>query len=445
VGSRAVGEERTSPSRFGFEETNPRTEEGENVRFKKLFTEMLGVERTIVEGLEHDETRGVLVVHVRPDRRWLDAPRCGLCGSRASRYDNGDGRRRWRALDLGTAITFLEAKAPRVRCREHGVVVAAVPWARHSSAYTRSFEDSAAWLLTQASTSAVAALMRITWRAGVNLAERLVRAVERQTDRLGGLVRIGIDEISHRKGQRYLTIVVNLDTNELVWAAPGRDEATLNAFFEALGPKRCRRLRAVAADGADWIHRAVKRRCVDAALCLDPFHVVSWATDALDEVRRKQWNRARHSGNKEGAKALKDGRFALWKDPSDLTPRQADFLKRIELENGQLWRAYVLKEGLRGLVHLGSEATKVDFDAWIARARTSRLDPFVELADRIERHHDAIAATLRLGLSSARVESLNTKLRVIMRRAFGFHSPASIIRLALLSLGSGRPVLRSSA
>src|SRR6266511_5939177 len=114
-----------------------------------------------------------------------------------------------------------------------------------------------------------------------------------KVDRFAGLRRIGVDEIAYKKGHRYLTVVVDHDTGLLVWAAPGRDEQTLERFFDALGDDRAHQLTHVSADAAAWVANVAARRCPQAVLCLDPFHVVKWATDALDVVRRETWNAAR--------------------------------------------------------------------------------------------------------------------------------------------------------
>jgi len=107
---------------------------------------------------------------------------------------------------------------------------------------------------------------------------------------LAGLARIGIDEISHRKGHRYLTCVVDQDSGRLAWAAPGRSSETLHRFFDELGAVRCAGLTHVSADGAQWIHDTVTTRAPQAVLGLDPFHVVGWVTRELDNVRRQTWN-----------------------------------------------------------------------------------------------------------------------------------------------------------
>jgi transposase len=161
-----------------------------------------------------------------------------------------------------------------VRCHQHGVVVAAVPWARHGAGFTRGFEDTAAWLAVHTSQAAVAELLRVAWRTVGRILTRVAEEAGQGVDRLEGLRRIGIDEISHRKGHRYLTVVVDHDTGRLVWAAPGHDEATLDRFFDALGQQRSGQLNLVSADAATWIANTLARRCPQAVLCLDPFHVV---------------------------------------------------------------------------------------------------------------------------------------------------------------------------
>ena len=295
-----------------------------------LWRGVLGVEKTVVEDVEFDEAEQVLVAHVRPRQhagRALRTVRSAVPG-----YDQGEGRRRWRALDLGTIPVWLEADAPRVDCPEHRVVVAAVPWARHGAGHTLVFDEQVAWLATQCSRSAVTELMRIAWRTVGAIITRVWADVEQLHDRFAGLRRVGIDEISYKRGHKYLTVVVDHDTGRLVWAAPGRDKATLDSFFDALeasGKGRCAQISHVSADGADWIATVVADRCPKAVRCADPFHVVKWATEALDEVRRQAWNTARgavgrrRAGRATGqAKALKHARLRAVEEPGG-APRGA--------------------------------------------------------------------------------------------------------------------------
>jgi len=413
------------------------------VRSVRVWARLLGVVQAVVEDVEFDEVEQVLVVAVRP--RKASRRRCGRCGRRCPGYDQGEGRRRWRALDLGTVRAFLEADSPRVRCVEHGVVAAQVPWARHGAGHTYAFEDTAAWLVTHCSKSAVRDLLRVAWRTVGSIVTRVVADAEASTDRFADLRRIGIDEISYKRGHKYLTVVVDHDSGVLLWAHPGRDTKTLERFFDRLGAQRCAQITLVSADAAEWIATVVADRCPNAELCLDPFHIVAWATKALDEVRRQVWNAARKGGQKTVARDLKNARFALWKNPEDLTERQTATLAGIAKTNAPLFRAYLLKEQLRQVFALkGAEGIAL-LDAWLKWAQRSRLPSFIKLARSIREHRAGIDAALTHGLSNARVESVNTKLRLLTRIAFGFRSAEALIALAMLDLGGLCPPLPSRA
>ena len=323
------------------------------MRGTRVWARLLGLPRTVVDNVEFGN-EGELVITVRPV--WRERDRCGICRRRSPGFDLGEGRRRWRTLDLGTTLAYLVSESPRVRCRRHGVVVCAVPWARHRARFTRRFEDQVAWLAVNCSKSAVAELMRISWRTVGGICGRVAAEAEGKLDLLAGLRRIGIDEISHRVGQRYLTVVVDHDSGRLVWAAAGRDRKTVEAFLDQLGEERCKQVELVSCDMAGWIAGPIAERCPNAIRCVDPFHVIKLATDALDLVRREVWNEARRAGQTELARDLKGARFALWKNPERLTSRQQAKLSDIEQTNRPLFRAYLLKEQLRQIYRLPAKA-----------------------------------------------------------------------------------------
>ncbi|HWU22422.1 MAG TPA: ISL3 family transposase [Nocardioides sp.] len=427
------------------------------MRTASLWRALLGVENTVIEDIEFDQDDELVVAHVRPRRPGHG--RCGACGTRAPWYDRGEGRRRWRALDLGTVEVFLEADAPRVRCPTHGPTVRQVPWARHAAGHTLAFDQQVAWLATQCSKSAITQLMRIAWRTVGSIITRVWTDTAEGIDAFAGLRRIGIDEISYKRHHKYLTVVVDHDTGRLVWAKPGRDRATVEEFFDALeasGAGRSARITHVTADGADWIAHVVRQRCPQAVRCADPFHVVGWASEALDAVRRDAWNQARRAGStrpagwKNGkpatiatghARALKHARYALWKNPENLTDRQQAKLEWIAKTDPRLYRAYLLKEGLRTVFRLPPDQAAEALDRWLAWARRCRIESFVKLQARIAKNRAEILAAIEHGLSNGLVESVNTKIRLITRMAFGFRSPDALTALAMLNLGGHRPVL----
>lgn len=425
------------------------------MRGASVWVRLLGIEKTIVDEVVFEADGEVIVCSVRP--RKGERGRCGLCRRRCPGYDGGEGVRRWRALDLGTIRAFVEAEAPRVHCPGHGVVVAAVPWARHAAGHTRYFDDTVAWLAVACSKTAVTQLTRVAWRTVGAIVKRVCADVDAVTDRFAGLRRIGIDEISYKKGHKYLTIVVDHDTGRLVWAAPGRDRATLTTFFQALGADRAQALTHVSGDGADWITYVVGDHAPQAILCADPFHVVSWATQCLDDVRREVWNQVRRqpggivlAGSRVGlrynmsrgdAKTIQRSRWALWKNPEDLTENQAAKLAWIAKTNPRLHRAYLLKEGLRYVFKIKGDDGKQALDRWLAWTQRSRIQVFIELGRKVKRHLTAIHAALDHGLSNGLIESVNTKIRLLTRIAYGFKDPHALIALAMLTLGGYRPAL----
>lgn len=249
-----------------------------------------------------------------------------------------------------------------------------------------------------------------------------------------------------------MTVVVDHDAGRLVWAAAGRDEATLRGFFDLLGPDRAAEITHVSADAAAWIAKVVAERCPHAVRCADPFHVVAWATDALDVVRREVWNEAagrrrtevatgRAHAAEGAARTIKRARYALWKNPENLTDNQRTTLAWIAKTDPRLYRAYLLKEGLRHAFAVKGRAGKEALDAWIIWARRCRIPAFVELQRKIVKHRASIDAALDHGLSNGLIESTNTKIRLLTRIAFGFRSPQALIALALLALGGHRPGL----
>ena len=409
-----------------------------------VWRRLLGVDKaTVVERVEFDEEADAVVAHVRARR--AGKRRCGRCGERAPGYDKGEGRRRWRALDLGEVRSFLEADAPRVNCVEHGPTVIEFAWARHGAGHTRAFDDMVAWLAVHTSKTAVVELVRIAWTTVGAIVARVVDEARAAQDPFDGLARIGIDEISYKKGHRYLTVVVDHDSGRLVWAAKGHDKKTLEGFFDLVGEQRCAAIALVSCDAAEWIGDVVKRRCANATICLDAFHTMKWCTDALDEVRRETWNQARRGGMKAHARDLKGARYALWKNPEDLTARQKAKLAWVATVNRRLYRAYLLKEQLRAIIAVKGVRGLTMLDAWLAWAARCRIPAFVALGRRIRKNLAGIEAALVHNLSNALVESTNTKLRVLTRMAYGFREPEHLIALALLDRGGYCPSLPGRA
>lgn len=342
------------------------------------------------------------------------------------------------------------------------MVVAHVPWATHGAGHTHTFDAQVAWLVTRTSKTAATELMRVAWRTVGAIIARVWDAAEAAaaTDGLDGLRRIGIDEIAYRRNMKYLTVVVDHDTGLLVWAGDGRNRAALKPFFDQLGLHRCAQITHVSADGAYYIEKEVAEHCPQAVLGLDPFHVVKWANDALARVRIDAWNDARalarrqdppgvsggtgshqHFPHRDRARGLKGTRYALWKNPENLTDRQQAKLKWIATADPRLYRAYLLKEALRLIFQTPPDQAANAIDRWLSWARRSRIPAFIDLARKIHTYRDRILTAIDHKLSNGLIEGANTRIRLLTRLAFGFHTAHALIALAMLSLGRHRPHL----
>jgi transposase len=410
---------------------------------RRVLTRLLGVDALTVRVDSVDVVDDEVVVWLRPRSKLRS--RCPTCGARCPGYDPGRPRR-WRALDFGRTKVFVAYQPPRVECPQHGVAVSAVPWARPGARHTCGFEQLAAWCAVEMSSSAASRLLRCSWRTIGQMVTRVAADMRAGDDGLDGLRRVGMDEISYRRGHRYLFVVVDHDRRRLVWAADRANQASVHAFFDALGPVRTAQLTHISADGAKWLADVITARAPDAVVCADSFHVVRWAMDALDEVRRHTWNQVRvHRGPNKPAigegKKVWDAKWALWKNPDRHSDAERGRLAYIAATHPRLHRAWALKEGLRTVFSLRGEAAIAALDAWISWARRCRLPSFVKVAKRVTGYRAEIVATLTHGLTNALVESVNTKIRLITRRAFGFRNVNALIALAQLSLGGYRPEL----
>lgn len=345
-----------------------------------------------------------------------------------------------------------------------------------------------AWLATRTDKTTITRLVRVDWQT----IERIIKRVGEElldSDRLAGLFELSIDEVAWRKGHRYLTLVGDHARGCVVWGCEGKGAAAADAFFAELDPppedppafdkqrswepaaaimvplgpapgvpagtgihagwlepgvdldpvlfSRASRLTAVSMDMTGGYAKSVREHAPQAEIVIDNYHVVALATKALDEVRREHWNELRHAGNKNAAQTFKGDRWALLKNPADLTDRQGDALAEIQAIGGKLARAWTMKEMVRAIFAKGLSVETVTglIDRLLARLARSRLKPFIRLGQTIRKHRSGILAARRLNLSNARAEALNNKAKLIVRRAYEFHSATAALALIHLTCG----------
>jgi transposase len=412
---------------------------------KTLIKHLLHVKNTVINSMKlitavDDEEQ--VVINARPTKghRCL----CPICMKRAPYYDSLEPRR-WRSLDFGYTKVFIEAPVIRVDCPEHGVLTAWVPWARHHSMFTRDFENTVVWMSLYLPKTAVSEYMRIAWNTiGPIISRYKADADPFPEHRFNNLRHIGIDETSYRKGHKYITVIVDHDTNSVIWVHDKHGKEVLKQFFELLSEEQRASIECVTADGARWISETMDEYIPQADRCLDFYHLVEWAQDALDDVRTEAWRRVRKkTKNKNGrprkgeepdktADKIKHTRYALGKAPENLTANQAAQLEFIANTDRRLYKAYKLKEYLRTLIHLPLDELEAALKDWLWKASHSQIKPIYELQKKIRRHYDAILNTARYHLSNARIEAMNNKIKLTVRMAYGFRNIQNMIDMIFL-------------
>lgn len=383
---------------------------------------------------EVDDLKDVLIAQVRLRRRRLVCPECGF--TTRARYDTRVVESRWRGLDLGRHKVDVRARLRRLACPTHGVRTEGVPFARAGSRFTADFEDLVAYLATKTDKTTITRLQRIDWDTVGRICERVV-ADGLDPSRLDGLVSIGVDEVSWKRHHHYLTLITDHTSKKIVWGAEGKDAATMDEFFADLGAQRADELQAVSMDMGAAFNKSASQNAVNAVRCIDPFHAVALVTEALDVERRKAWNELRTLPDQDAAKTFKGARWVLLKRPENLTDDQQSTLRQLRRRGGAVWRAYSLKEAFRAIFagDLDEQQTATALDRWCAKASRSGLLAFIKVAKTIRKHRDGVLAAIALGINNARAEGLNNHVRLIIRRAYGFHTPTAALALVMLSCG----------
>lgn len=427
-----------------------------------LCKKVLNVKGAVVEDCNfYSDDDGVkhFRIKARPNK-WHQND-CPFCHKARPVYDQHSTRPSvWRGLDWGGILVEIEYRTHRIECPEHGVCVAEVPWAYPGSRFTKDFDLTVAWFASYLPRSTTSYFMRVDWETVGRCVNRALHDLEpERSRRLNGLVNIGIDETSYKKGHKYITVIVNHDTDTVVWASEGHGKTVLEKFYRQLTPEQLSSIKVVTGDGAKWITECVNEYTPECTRCVDPFHVVEWAMETLDEVRRDVWhdayaeykqlkkqhpqkpgrpkaddkNNAALKAAKAKADEIKGAAYALGKAPENLTEKQQCRIEMIASQNKRLYRAYLLKEQLRLLLKLKDvDAAEDELKRWLWKASHSRIPAVKELNLKIRRHKEHILNTIRYGMSNARIEATNNKIKLIIRKAYGFRNIQNMLDMVYL-------------
>lgn len=384
---------------------------------RKLYQTILGLEAPwTVSGVElHESEREVDVwVAEKPDAVFT----CPECGVAAPVYDRSE--RRWRHLDTCQFTTVLCARVPRVECSAHGVLTVRVPWAEPGSRFTLLFERLAIAWLKDATPSAVARRLGLTWDEARGIQERAVRrGLARRTRE--PVARLGIDEKSFLKRHQYVSVVVDLDEARVLHVADDRKAESLVPYFAALSVAERAGIEAIAMDMWEPYRKTVREQVdgADRKIVFDKFHVLQHVSAAVDQVRRRESRQLAASGDT----TLKGTKYSWLRNPANFSATAWRAFAALRDSTLQSARAWALKESLRRLwdyTYMG--AARTFFKRWFWWATHSRLAPMIKVARMLQRHLENILTYLTHRITNAVTEGLNAKIQWVKYGARGFRN-----------------------
>ena len=356
---------------------------------------------------------------------------CPDCGVGVPVYDHAE--RRWRHLDTCQLATLLVARVPRVRCETHGVKTVPVPWAEKGSRFTLLFERLAIAWLKEATPTAVARRLGLSWDEARGIQDRAVRrGLARRVH--APVARIGIDEKSFLKRHQYVSIVVDLDEARVLHVADDRRAESLVPYFQGLTESERNGIQAIVMDMWEPYRKTVREQVPDGEqkIVFDKFHVLQHVGVAVDTVRKGE-SRALAA---EGDMTLKGTKYAWLRNPASFTAKAWQAFAALRESTLQSARAWAIKESLRPLwdyTYVG--AARTFFKRWYWWATHSRLAPIIKVARMLKAHLANILTYLTHRITNAVTEGLNAKIQWIKFGARGFRNRESFKTAILFHCG----------
>jgi transposase len=361
---------------------------------------------------------------------WQGAGKCPTCGIECPKHDHRE--RTWRDLDLCADQLYLTASVPRVDCPEHGVITVDVPWASGRSEFTSRFERLAIALLLEMSIAGVSRRLAVSWDQIDGIMDRAVtRGLQRRQRRI---VRyIGIDEKAFKKGHKYFTIVSDLESGTVLWVGRGRKKETINAFWKELSSEQLAGIEGIAMDMWLPYFESAIAHVPDAAskIVFDKFHITSYLTKAVDQTRRRLMRDPSVENDD-----LKGTKYVWLRNPSNMDSSEQRELAKLRNQYAKLGRAWAIKEQFAEFWRYRRQSSACSFFAsWYGWATRSQIPAIAEAAKTIKRHFANILTYLKIPITNAGAEGLNSKIQMIKYRARGYRNESRFERAILFHCG----------
>ena len=383
--------------------------------FITMFTQSIGIQEPwYIDRVEFSEENAA--VHIHAGARKTAKYACPICGKESVRYDNEDKERTWRHGDVVFYPCYVHCRRPRVKCEEHGVHVVTPPWARRRSGFTLLFEAYAMLLLADMPVTKVCRALRCGHTAITNILRYWVEKAVAEDD-LSEVEVLHIDETSHKKGQRYVTVVLDAKARRVIGVEEGRSEAAVEAFGAKLEAKggSCDRIAQVASDMSSAYLKGREDWFPNAVSVIDRFHVKKLLLEGLDEVRRQE------QGIKKKGRSGWSQKKLLMIPGAKLSPAQSDKVQSLSRQYPKTGRAHRMVEAL-DVVYASDNEQQADerLSQLISWMRRSRLEPMKKAAQTLKKHRVEILAYFRSRLTNALAEGINSLIQAAKRKARGF-------------------------
>ena len=384
---------------------------------------LLGIPNHQVIGVELMEEGEALVVLERRPR----VLKCPKCGRRCNCYDTV--LRLIRDMPIWGQSTTLAVPWPRAECESCGILSIRYRWVGPTGRRTRRYErwifDLTRWIPV----NDVAKVTGLAWETVKQIEKRYIRGALRKRD-LEGIKALGFDEVSYRKGHRYLTIITDIKRKRVIAVEKGRDSAALRRFFRRFGKERLAAVREAVIDMHDPYLKAIREAMPQATIVYDRFHLMKLLNRSLDDLRR----RIQRDLPVEDRRVLKNKRYVLLKPSEHLTRRQRVALAELKRANEPLSTGYLLKEDFREIYQaVDATEARADFADWIRRVRAAAIPELLDFLKTLRRHFKGVLAFFRYGhrLSNGLAEGFNNVIKTIKKVAYGFRDLA-YFRLKIL-------------
>ena len=357
---------------------------------------------------------------------------CPECGSQCPLHDH-DEERSWRHLDSCQFETHLRARIPRVRCNEHGVRQARVPWAEPKSRFTLMFERFAIDVLLETDVQGSTELLRISWDQAHHIMQRAVERGLARRERTD-IKYMGVDEKAIAKRHRYATLLNDLQRGTVLEVTEGRSKESVEKCLGSVPSAQLAEVEAFAMDMWQPYFQVVCNAVRDGAskVVFDRFHIVGHMNKALDIVRRRESRELLEEGDRRLVGTKYDFLYAAERIDDDVRQR----FVRMRDAGFKTARAWSIKELLRGLWDCKSRRDALTWwSRWYFWATHSRLSPVIKVAKMIERHLPNVLSYFTHRITNAASESINAVVRGLQKRAFGFRSFSNFRTAVLFRCG----------